>query len=320
MNLIKPPALRPGGVIGIISPSSATPEAGKIDLAVERLTRMGYRIALGEHARDRHAHLGGSDDARLADIHTMFARDDVHAIFCTRGGDGGPRLLPQIDYDLIRAHPKIFLGYSDITAFHLAIHRLAGLVTFHGPMLGEQYAAEYNHTYLWRALAPQPAGEIGDPPVESEFGQDYPPPRVIIREGDASAPLVGGNLTLIEQTLGTPYEIDTRGKILFVEDIGEEPYAIDRMLTHLRNAGKLQATAAVLFGESVECDIKKTFFSNFSLEAVVRDRLSDLGMPVVYGMRFGHGKHQFTLPLGVRATLTAQAGVVKFSIDEAATV
>ncbi|MCA1554979.1 MAG: LD-carboxypeptidase, partial [Chloroflexi bacterium] len=126
-------------------------------------------------------------------------------------------------------------------------------------------------------------------------------------------------LTLVEQTLGTPYEIETRGKILFLEDTGEEPYAIDRMLTHLRHAGKLQTAAAILFGESTDCGVKDTFVSNFSLDDVLRDRLCDLRVPVVYGMRFGHGTHQFTLPLGVHATVCARDGDVQFAIDEAAT-
>ncbi|MBI5876133.1 MAG: LD-carboxypeptidase [Chloroflexi bacterium] len=320
MELIKPRALRPGDTIGILSPSSATPDAGKLDLAIERLTRKGYRVVLSQNARKRHAHMGGTDAERVADIHELFGRDDVHAVFSARGGDSAPRLLPDIDYDLVRSHPKIFVGYSDITSLHLAFFKRAGLVTFHGPMLGEQYAAEYNHDYFWRAVSPAPVGVVGDPPGPAEFGQEYPPPRMVIREGEASGTLVGGNLTLIEQTLGTLYEIETRGRIVFIEDTGEEPYAIDRMLTHLRNAGKLQEAAAILFGESTDCRIGKTFVSNFTLETVVRDRLSDLRVPVVYGMRFGHGKHLFTLPLGVRATLSARPGNVTFSIDEAATV
>jgi len=320
MDLIKPKALRPGDTIGILSPSSATPDAGRIDLAIERLTREGYRVALAQNARKRHAHMGGTDAERVADIHELFGRDDVHAVFCARGGDSAPRLLGDIDYGLIRAHPKVFVGYSDITSLHLAFFKRAGLVTFHGPMLGEQYAAQYNHDYFWRAVSGAPVGVVGDPPAEGEYGQSYPPPRIVIRAGEARGMLVGGNLTLTEQTLGTPYEIETRGRILFIEDTGEEPYAIDRMLTHLRNAGKLHEAAAILFGESTDCRIGKTFVSNFTLETVVRDRLADLGMPVVYGMRFGHGTHLFTLPLGVQATLSAQPGNVTFSIDEAATV
>src|SRR5262249_8895286 len=153
-------------------------------------------------------------------------------------------LLVDIDYELIRSHPKIFIGYSDITALHLAIHRLTGLVTFHGPILAQSHKSEYSHKYFMRALtSPQPLGVIDDPPEPSEFGQPYPPPRVVIAEGDAIGPLIGGNLTLVQQTLGTPYEIETRGKILFLEDTDEEPYSIDRMLTHLRHAGKLQAAA-----------------------------------------------------------------------------
>lgn len=320
MNLIKPCALHQGDTVAIISPSSAG-ELGQLDLAVERLARMGFKAIVGAHARERYGHLAGRDAQRLADLHAMFARDDVSAILCMRGGNGALRLLTEIDYDLIRAHPKIFVGYSDITALHLAIHRCTGLVTFHGPILAQSHKSEYSHRYFVQALtSTQPVGAIDDPPEPSEYGQPYPPPRVVIREGGASGPLVGGNLTLVEQTLGTPYEIETHGKILFLEDTDEEPYSIDRMLTHLRHAGKLQAAAAILFGECTDCGIKSTFVSNLSLEDVIRERLSDLGVPVVYGMRFGHGKHQFTLPLGVRATLRARTGGVRFSIDEAATI
>ncbi|MEP7200542.1 MAG: LD-carboxypeptidase, partial [Chloroflexota bacterium] len=306
-----------GDTVAIVSPSSSTMDASQMTSAVKRMERMGYEVIVGEHALARHGHLAGRDDERLADVHAMFARDDVKAVLCMRGGNGAPRLLPQLDYDLIRAHPKIFIGYSDITALHLAIHRLTGLVTFHGPIVAGLNKSDYSLKYFQQALTvPQPLGVIDDPDEKNP----YPPYRVVIRDGEAHGPLVGGNLTLIEQTLGTPYEIETRGKVLFIEDTGEEPYAIDRMLTHLRHADKLQSAAAILFGESTDCGIKNTFYHNFGLEDVIRDRLSDLGMPVVYGMRFGHGTHQFTLPLGVRATLRARHGDVQFSIDEAATV
>ena len=320
MELLKPRALRPGDTVALVSPSSPTIEPGQVDLAVERLERLGFKVVVGAHARAKHGHLAGRDNERLADLHALWARDDISALLCIRGGNGAPRLLPQLDYALFRAQPKILLGYSDITALHLAIHKLSGLVTFHGPIPAALYESEYSYQYLLQALTqPQPIGVIGDPPDSNDFGQRYPPPRVIIREGEASGALVGSNLTLIAQTLGTPYEIETRGKILFIEDTGEEPYSIDRMLTHLRHAGKLQAAAAILFGESTDCGIKSTFISNLGLEEVIRDRLADLQIPVVYGLRFGHGHHQFTLPLGVRATLHARKGDVRFSIDEAAT-
>jgi muramoyltetrapeptide carboxypeptidase len=320
MELLKPQVLRAGDTIALVSPSSATTEPGQIDLAAEWLTHIGFKIIIGKHARDKHGHLAGRDSERLADLHELWASDDVKALLCIRGGNGAPRLLPQLDYDLFRAKPKILVGYSDITALHLAIHKLSGLVTFHGPIAAALHQSEYSYQYWVKALMQaQPIGAIDDPKDSHDFGQRYPPPRVVITEGSASAPLIGGNLTLMEQTLGTPYEIETRNKILFIEDTGEEPYTIDRTLTHLRHAGKLQAAAAILFGETTDSGSKHTFISNFGLEDVIRDRLSDLNIPVVYGMRFGHGKHQFTLPLGVHATLHARKGDVRFSIDEAAT-
>jgi muramoyltetrapeptide carboxypeptidase len=321
MELLKPRALRVGDTVALISPSSATTEPGQVDLATEWLTRIGFKVIVGNHARDRHGHLAGRDADRLADLHELWARDDVSALLCMRGGNGAPRLLPELDYELFRAKPKILVGYSDITALHLAIHKRSGLVTFHGPIAAALHQSEYSYQYWMKALTqPQPIGAIDDPQDSHDFGQRYPPPRVVISAGSASAPLVGGNLTLMEQTLGTPYEIETRGKIFFIEDTGEEPYTIDRMLTHLHHAGKLQHAAALLFGETTDSGIKATFVSNFGLEDVIRERLSNLSIPVVYGMRFGHGKHQFTLPLGVRATLYARKGDVRFSIDEAATI
>jgi muramoyltetrapeptide carboxypeptidase len=208
MDLRKPPALKPGDTVAIVSPSSSTMDESQMHLSVQRLEGMGFKVVVGAHALSRHGHLAGSDADRLADLHELWTRDDIAALLCMRGGNGAPRLLPELDYDLFRAKPKIFIGYSDITALHLAIHAQSGIVTFHGPIVAWLHKSKYSLKYYQQALTvPQPLGVIDDPDEENP----YPPCRVVVSAGDASGPLTGGNLTLIEQTLGSPWEIDTRG-------------------------------------------------------------------------------------------------------------
>jgi muramoyltetrapeptide carboxypeptidase len=234
----------------------------------------------------------------------MFARPEVEAIFCARGGYGTPRLLSLLDYDLIRENPKILLGYSDVTALHLAIQRQTGLVTFHGPMVESDPQVgfvDYNWLGVLRAIAaPSPLGLVENPPAG--------PALRVIRGGRAQGPLVGGNLSLICATMGTPYEIDTRGKILFLEDVGEAPYRMDRMLNQLLLAGKLQAASGIVIGESVGCEQAPGDRPSLTLYEVLADLLSSLGKPVLYGLAIGHGFYKATLPLGVEAVLDATAG------------
>jgi muramoyltetrapeptide carboxypeptidase len=322
--LIKPKRLRAGDTVGIVAPSSPAFEQGHTEYSFRRLEKLGLKYKLGKHVFERYGDLAGRDEARLNDLHSMWLDPDVKAIIPLRGGNGSVRLLPHIDFELIKNNPKILIGYSDITGLLIPIHQKTGLVTFHGPTLGNFFEAEYTYRHFKDAIMGDSAiGVIADPDEEA-YKPKYPPPRLVLHAGKASGQLIGGSLTLIKQMMGTPFEIETKGKILFLEDVGEEPHSVERMLVQLMLANKLQDAAGIIFGESVDCkpgeSKRKVSPLNASLESVLRDLLSDLKIPVVYGLRLGHGVEKFTLPLGVMATLDAvDSDKVTFCIDEIAT-
>lgn len=309
---IKPRHLRPGDTVSVIAPAGygdpALTEAG-----IQWLVEKGFRVQPGRTVGQRRGYLAGSDALRAADINGMFASADIDGIICLRGGYGTMRLLDLIDYSVIRAHPKVFVGYSDITALHLSIGRRTGLVTFHGPMVASDMGkglSEYTWDYFSRAVAmSEPLGVINNPP-------QYAPPSFIV-PGRARGRLTGGNLSLIAATLGTPCEIDTRGKILCLEEVGEAPYRIDRMLTQLLLAGKLQEAAGIVFDVCAGCDAADEP-PGFTVEEVLRDRLGSLPKPVLYNLYFGHTTEKATLPLGVMAELGTRTGGL--AVIETATI
>lgn len=311
--------------MGIIAPSSPPFEEADVEFSLAWLQKLGLKTKVSQHIFDSYSDMAGVDEVRLAEFHQMWKDPEVQAILPVRGGNGAARLLPGLDIELIRQHPKIFIGYSDLTCLVNFVHQQTGLVTFHGPMAGSFYRSAYSHHYFSKALFSNRAiGLVVDPISADLWNPTYPPPRVVISPGRARGPLVGGCLTLIRQLLGTPYEIETDGKILFIEDVGEEPYSIDRYLTQLLLAGSLQNAKAILVAECVNCKPgdsgRNTLSLNRSVESVLRERLGDLGIPVVYGLRFGHGNEQFTLPIGINASLDANARGVKFRIEESATI
>jgi muramoyltetrapeptide carboxypeptidase len=267
--------------------------------------------------RGRRGFLSGTDDERLEDLHAMFADPKVAAVFALQGGYGTPRLLDRIDYELIRRNPKILLGYSDITGLHLAIGRKAGLVTFHGPnMLGTLTPRTLE--ILKKALfVAEPLGDVRNPDEADPLNVEFPVHTVA--PGVARGRTVGGNLTLISSTMGTPYEIETKDRILLVEDTGEAPYRIDRMLVQLKLAGKLQEAAGIVFGTCSDCGPGKSSFElSLSLSEVIDELLGRLGKPVLAGILFGHTKEKSVIPFGVEAEL--DAGTKRLTIVEAATV
>lgn len=304
MKVVKPPRLKKGDTIGMIAPASPPSDEGVFEKGQQVLEGLGYRVVFGANCRKRWGFLAGSDEERLADLEEMFANPEVNAVFCLRGGWGTARLVKALDFDIIRNNPKIFLGFSDITMLHLAINKLTGLVTFHGPMVTSHLIKddlpEFTIESLWRTITePVPFGSIASRIAEK--------PRTIV-PGEVEAPLIGGNLSIIVTTLGTPYEIDTKGKILFIEDVDEKPYRVDRMLTHLLNAGKLQEVAGVICGGFTldEPEKKESGEWTQSFEDVLEERLSPLGVPIAIGFPFGHIKLNATLPLGIPARLVAK--------------
>ncbi|MGA2660255.1 MAG: LD-carboxypeptidase [Verrucomicrobiota bacterium] len=305
---IIPGHLEYGDTIGIVAPASAPADPKSIDRFVAALEHLGFRAKLAAHVRKRWGFLAGSDRERAADLMRMFYDPKVKAILCARGGYGSSRLLPLLDYAAIRRHPKILVGYSDITSLHCALLRKSNLVSFHGPMLNSDFIKEHcpdftRQGFLRTLMQPSPAGSIS---------RGYPRKTVsILRRGRVSGALVGGNICLLCATLGTPYLPPFKNRILFTEDLDEAPYRFDRMLTHLLNAGLLQQVAGVAVGINRNCKdpkARKTKEYRQTLEDVLRERLLPLKVPVVIGLPFGHVPWNATLPVGIRATLDAHEG------------
>ncbi|MEP7132410.1 MAG: LD-carboxypeptidase [Acidobacteriota bacterium] len=317
LSMVKPRALKPGDTVGLVSPSSYIFDLWKIDNAVARLEALGLKSKISSHAKARHGYMAGTVQERVDDLHAMFSDPSVAAVFCLGGGYGTERLLDSIDYALIRKNPKILLGYSDITGLHLAINRKAGVVTFHGPVAMSSLPAFTLESLKKAIFVPEPIGELGNPLEKDPLSPEFP--RHTVAPGKARGRIIGGNLTLISTTMGTPYEIDTRGKILFIEDVGEAPYRVDRMLVQLKLAGKLQEVAGIVWGTCTECTVSNSSFEvNLSISDLVDEILGDLGKPVLAGLVFGHTKEKLTIPIGVMAEMDAGAKAV--SIVEAATV
>ncbi len=313
---LKPPRLEPGDTIGLVAPASAPADPAVIDLAESVIARLGFKIAFAPNVRKRWGFLAGSDRERAGDLMGMFLDRRVRAILCLRGGYGTSRLLPFLDYPKIRAHPKIFVGYSDITSLHCAFSSKSNLLSFHGPMFSSDLIKstlpEFTRRSFVRTLMEaKPPGSVC---------QGYHRKTVsIVHRGKARGRLAGGNISILCATLGTPFQPSFKGKILFFEDLDEVPYRFDRMLTHLLNAGLLQQVAGVAIGINHNCldpGAGKTAEYRQTLAEVFAERLAPLKVPVVSGLPFGHVPHNATLPVGALATLDGEQG--DLCIDEAA--
>ncbi len=316
--LVKPRALRAGDAVGLVTPSTPIMDPDRM-VVVERTMRyFDLKPKWGANV-GRRANFAETIEHRVADLHAMFADPQIKAVMCVRGGYGAGQLLDRIDYDLIRRNPKVFIGYSDITALHLAIQRKAGLVTFHGPVTTSRFTAYTQEGYRRALFGTAPLGPLTNPGETNALRPAHS--LRAIRGGTARGPLIGGNLSLICATMGTPYEIETRGRILFLEDVDEQAYSIDRMLTHLKLAGKLDQAAGIVWGECADCgarDFKPSTASPFGLSETVDAILRTLKTPVLSGLTIGHTDDQLTLPEGVMATLDADRGTL--TVDEAACV
>ena len=309
-KILKPRRLAPGDTIGLVAPASSSLEDEGIRLSLDLVRSLGFEVKQGAHLFDRQQYLAGEDRARADDVNSMFADDDVDAIFCLRGGYGTPRMLPYLDYDLIRKKPKVLLGMSDITGILTAIHTKTGVVGYHGPNASSSFS-DYSLSEFKKVLVqPTPTTLIGAaPPFESGEGKVDRKNRIThINGGIAKGRLIGGNLTLISVLMGTEFEPDFRDRIVFLEDVHEAPYRIDRMLTQLRLAGKLQQAAGIVFGKFTDSE---TDGNTFSLEEVLRDRTGDLGIPVVRGLMIGHVSEQTVVPIGIEAELNGDAGTLR---------
>ena len=318
--LIKPPALKKGDTVGLVTPASPLFETHRILIeAREKMEGLGFRVKFGKNVEAKRGYLAGTIEQRVSDLHDMFKDDSVQAIIAIRGGYGSAQLLPYLDYDLIAANPKILLGYSDITSILNGIHKKTGLVTFHGPVAVSTFT-EYTTKYLFKVLSePKPAGLIEDAPYDSNLQNSN---RVwTYRGGTGEGRLVGGNLTLLQSLLGTPFEFDGRDALYFFEEVGEEPYNIDRILWQFKMAGKFEQCRGVVFDKmpSVKpADYKPGFNSSLSVEEIIDDIFKDYSFPVCVGLSLGHIKEKPTMPLGIRARLDGDAG--RIALLEAAVV
>lgn len=304
---IKPPALRTGDTVGIVAPASNV-KRSELDAGCESLRRAGYRPFYFDSILEQDLYFAGSVERRARELEEMFVRTDVRAIICARGGYGSNCLLDTLDLVKIKAHPKIFVGYSDLTSLLTYFSDKAGLVTFHGPMVAKDWAHEGGvDAASWgAALTSTSAWDIG-----SGSGAHG------LRDGISKGILYGGCLSILIASLGTPYEIQTKGTILFLEDVAAKPFQIDRMLMQLKLAGKLDSVRGIIFGEMRDC--VQTANQGYTLEEVVLRVVGDLGIPVAYGMRSGHvSSGNITLPFGVRAELNVSGGKVTLRILEAA--
>lgn len=301
----KPPRLREGMTLGVIAPSSPVAESADAARAIARFEGLGFQTLLGEHARDKRGYLAGLDADRADDLLTMLERDDIDAIICLRGGYGAGRLLNALGTperlarlrQLAGRPPKALIGFSDITMIHALIARELGWTSFYGPVITSfKNATDYTIAAFRHALMDvQPFAILPSP--------DDPYLETIV-PGSAEGTLAGGCLSLVISLLGTPWEPDLRGKLFFFEDVNEEPYAIDKMLTHLLATGKLQECAGIVIGELADCQ-QRNPTNTLHLGEIFDDLIRPLGIPTLYNLPIGHGKHIATLPLGVRAQLDA---------------
>lgn len=307
---IRPRRLRDGDTIGLINPSGAIYERAPYELAHEALRALGFRVRESPNLRARYGHMAGTPQQRADDIHTLFADPAVAGILAVTGGSGANRVLPHLDYELIRRHPKFLGGFSDLTALITAVHRRSGLVTFHAP-LGR---SEWNAFTVEHFKAVVMDGAAHTMRNAATRGDD-----LVCRDGRiatlhggvARGTLVGGNLAVLTSLAGTPYWPSFDGAILFLEDVNEYIYRIDRMLSTLMLSGALQGVAGVVLGGFTDCPVSEGSFGTLTLDEVFDDYFAPLGVPVYRGAQFGHVKRKFTIPLGVTAEIDADAGTLR---------
>jgi muramoyltetrapeptide carboxypeptidase len=301
-KLNKPSRLKNGDTIALVTPGSYITEQEKEE-SINNLRNLGFNIIYSDRLMLKNGYFSATDEERAADLNEVFERKDVQGIMCARGGYGCARILPFLDYALIENNPKPFIGFSDATALQYAIFKNSSLITFHGPVSISTFSS-FSSRYFRNVLVdPDEQLEL----VNSTTGNNYNPYGItVIADGKAEGELVGGNLSIVASLIGTEYDIDFSGKIIFFEEFMEEPYRVDRMLTQMLQSNKFKNAKGIAMGVFKLCEPNKTnpaFSGSFSLMEVLRDRLGNLGIPVIYGLSFGHVADKFTLPFGGKAEL-----------------
>jgi muramoyltetrapeptide carboxypeptidase len=306
-QIVKPPALRPGDAIGIVAPASNI-NAAEFDAGCAALRNAGYKLIFQDSIVERDLYFAGSVTRRARELEEMFTRDDVRAIMCARGGYGSNYLLREFDLTKIKAHPKIFVGYSDITTLLTYFLDSAGIAVFHGPMVAKDWAHIAGVDLAsWQAASS--GSTAWDVPLNSNVAAPA--------DGEAEGVLYGGCLSMLVASLGTPYQINTAGTILFIEDVAAKPFQIDRMLMQLKIGGFLKDVVGIVFGEMLDCVQSPN--QDYTLQQVIMRVVGDLGVPIAFGVRSGHvTSGNITLPFGVRAKLAVRNGQVGLRILESA--
>lgn len=303
-KILKPKGLKEGDTIGLVSPASRLPREKQYDEIAEQVKDLGYKVKLGPNSREQYGYLGGHDKQRAEDINAMFADDSIDAIMAFRGGWGSNRILDLIDYELIKKNPKIFIGFSDITSLLLAIYVKTGLITFHGPV-GKSDWTDYTKLNFQRTLSYEQTSLLSIPEKElCEDCRDF----YVITTGKATGRLLGGNLSVLTSMMGSDYLPEWKDSILFLEDVGEDIYRIDRMLTQLKLNGVLDQISGFVFGQCTDCERSSKY--SLTLEQVFEDHIKPLGIPAFSGAMFGHLENMLTLPVGIKAEINAQSGSI----------
>jgi muramoyltetrapeptide carboxypeptidase len=300
-NKIKPKALKKGDTLGLIAPASPIYEESVFNEMLGNLTDLGFKLKLGNHVRNRNGYLAGTDEERVEDLMNMFKDPEVDGIMCIRGGWGCNRILTDIDYDVIRSNPKVFCGFSDITSLHMAFYEKSDLYTFHGPVgksIWNSFTTDAFKSVIWN-------GEKVEYIIP-----DNSEDRFIITPGTAEGMLLGGNLSVLVSMIGSEYLPAFEGAILFLEDIGESVYRIDRMLTQLKLAGILDKLSGFVFGKCTECSAGN---NSLTLEQVFDDHIKPLRIPAFYGAMISHEDDNVTIPVGISGTIDAANQIIRIN-------
>ncbi len=306
MRILKPKKLQNGEVIGVISPASSPQDPELVEKGVNYLESLGYRVEVGKSVGKIKGYLAGSDSERVADIHEMFKNKHVKAIFSLRGGYGSARLVDKIDYDLVRKNNKIFVGFSDITVLQLAFYYKAGIISFAGPMVATNFAGDFNsfsEEFFWDLITKnRKIGKLKNPEQEKFF---------VLNKGRGEGKLIGGNLSSLTSLLGSKFLPTFRNSILFLEEVNEPPYKIDRMFNQLRLARILSQVKGVILGRFVNCYETDKTKNTLSLNEIIVNYFKNLKIPVIYNVKHGHISELITLPVGLNTKVNATKGFIE---------
>ena len=310
-KIIKPKRLKAGDTIGLVCPAAPAFNRETVQVAVESMQALGFKVKMGKNIWKRYGYLAGTDEERAGDINDMFADTTVSGILCVHGGWGCARLLPLLNYDLIRKNPKVIVGYSDVTALLLGIHAQTGLVTFHGPV-GSSTWNDFSVKYFKKVFMEAEKVKYENPTAKGDNLTQVDDRINTINKGVARGKLLGGNLTVLCHILGSKYTPDFKNTIIFCEDVEEQPYSVDRMINHLKLCGAFEAMNGFVFGKCTKCEPGSGSYGSLTLEDLWEDHIKPTKKPAFTGAMIGHINNKFTIPIGIEAEINADLGTIQF--------